>query len=275
MKRARRLAIQSILHSMGFLILVSAAFLQAAPAAPAEAPPASKLIAAAIEAQRVDRQRGWKYTYREDHDQFHFDKNGERLAPTRKTYDAIMLEAETYRKLILIDGKPPSEKIQKQVERDLEKTRAERRKRSIRSITRTIPLGGLDELQRLFENKVTGEEIVRGRNTWRVESEPKPGIKPANKREEQEMSARHTTWFDRQEGMIVKERILFLREAKGFQPGCEIDNEYVKIGDAWLMDLAIWKGEMKALAVMHLRFESHQHYFDYKRFDVESTIAPQ
>ena len=258
---------------MVLLILLSAILRQAA--AGAGAPPPEKLLAAAIEAQRIQDKKGWKYTYREDKDEFHFNKKGERLEPSRKTFDVIMLEGENYRKLILENGNPLSDKLQKQVDRELEQSRAERKKRSIVTFTRSVSLGGLDELSRLFDSKVTGEEVVRGRNSWRVESTPKPDVKPSNKKDEEAMSTLRTTWLDQQEPVILKERHTFLRPANSFQPGSQFEREYVKVGGSWLPDLVIWKGNLKALAIIKARFETHYRYYDYKRFEVESKITTQ
>ncbi len=251
---------------MGLLLLLFSAVLQPA-AICAEAPAAEKLLTAAIEAQRVQDRKGWKYTWREDEQEFQFNKKGERLKPKRKTFDVIMLEGENYRKLILENGKPLSKKLQKQVDREMEEARGERKKRRLLSLARSVSLGGLDELNRLFDNKVTGEEVVRGRNAWRIESTPKKDLKPATKQDEEAMSTLRATWIDQQELAVVKERHTFLRAANSFQPGTQYEKEYVKVEGTWLPDLVIWKGNMKALAVIHARFETHRRDYDYKRFN--------
>jgi hypothetical protein len=81
-----------------------------------------------------------------------------------------MPEGENYSKLILIDVKPLDAKTQKKVDANLEKTRAERRGNRLLSMRHTVSLGGLDLLMRLFDDKVTGEETISGRKTWRMES---------------------------------------------------------------------------------------------------------
>jgi hypothetical protein len=240
------------------------------------APPPADLIARAIAAQNAQSARNSKYTYREDHEQQPLDKNGKPDGPpSSKTLDHIMLEGENYSKLILIDGKPLDAKTQKKVDADLEKARTERRGNHPLSLHRTVSVGGLDLLPRLFDNKVTGEETISDRKTWRMESEPKPGYKPASKQEEEVMSGRRVSWFDEEDGFPVKETTIFVRATNSFQPGSTIDLNYIKIGEDWLLSDAIMRADMKVMPGIRGRVDSHQHYSDYKRFSVDSTLTPQ
>lgn len=185
-----------------------------------------------------------------------------------------MLEGENYSKLVLIDGKPLDAKTQRKVDEDLEKTRAERRTKGYLRFHRNVLLGGPDALGRLFDNKVSGEETVFGRKTWRMESEPRPGYKPANKEDAEVMGARHVSWFDREAGFIIKETTIFVRATNSFQPGSTIDFDYIKVGEEWLLGDWVMHAELK-FPGMHGRVESHQRYSDYKRFSVNSTLTPQ
>ena len=238
-------------------------------------PAAADLIRRADAADKSQNQRNEKYTYREDHTQSDVDKNGNLSPRETRTYEHIMLEGEEYKKLVLIDDKPLDAKTQKRVDEDLEKTRAERRKRGLFHIERTVALSDLEQLGRLFDNKVAGEETVLGRRTWRVDSEPKPGYKPANQNEQEVLAARHTSWFDQQEGMRIKWHDEFIRAAKGFQPGTTVDFELTRIGDSWLTDNIAFRGKEAIVLGIKAPFNSLQRYYDYKRFTVDSTLTPQ
>jgi len=241
----------------------------------ADAPSPDPLLAKALAAHRAQDAKGAKYTYREDEEQYRWGKKGDRLEPTRKTYDIIMLEGENYRKLVLLNGRPLPDKMQKQVDKDFEQAKADRKKGGLLTFKRSVSLGGLEELQRLFDNKVTGEDTVRGRKTWVIESQPKPGLKPADKKEDEAMSSLRATWIDQEEGVVVKERFTFMRAANSFQPGTQWERELTKVGDVWLTDTIVWKGEMKPLQVIRARFETHSRFYDHKRFQVESKVTPQ
>lgn len=251
------------------LAIVSALLAQSSPPSPSE------LIDRAMAAEKTQGEKGWKYTYREDHEQSQLDKNGKAGPPSTKTYDHIMLEGAEYKKLVLIDGKPLDAKTQKKVDEDLEKTRSERRKLGFLSTQRTVALGGLNALERFFNNKVTGEETMLGRRTWRMESEPKAGYKASNKHEEEILASRHVSWFDQQEGDRIKWRDEFVHAANGFQPGTTVDWEFAKVGDAWLFDNTVLRMDMKWAPGIHGRAESRQRFYDYKRFTVDSTLTTQ
>jgi hypothetical protein len=238
-------------------------------------PPAEQLIRAAIAARKAQDDRGWKFTFREDQENYQIDKNGKLLPSNTHTFDNIMLEGENYRKLILIDGKPLDSKTQKKVDQDLEKARAERRGHKMGTITRSVSLADLEHLEKLFDNKVTGSETVLGREAWRVESEPKTGYKPESKQESEALATRRVTWFDKEEGVELKEHIVFLRATNGFQPGSEFDTEYNKFSDAWLVERFTMRIDFKALAVIHAKAETRYRYYDYKRFTVDVKITTQ
>jgi hypothetical protein len=255
-----------------YLIAALAACTLVAQSAP---PTSAELITRAIAAQNAQSARGWKYTYREDHEEQQLDKNGKPSGPpSTKSYDHIMLEGENYSKLILIDGKPLDAKAQKKVDEDLEKTRAERRTKSYLRFHSNVSLGGPEALGRLFDNRVTGEETVLGRKTWRMESLPKPGYKPANKEEAEVMGARHVSWFDEDDGFNIKETTIFVRATNSFQPGSTIDFALIKVGEDWLQGDSVMRAELKFPGI-HGRVESHGRYSDYKRFSVDSTLTPQ
>jgi len=232
------------------------------------------LIARAIAVMKAQEDRGWKYTYREDRTESQIDKNGQSYSPVTKTYEHIMLEGENYSKLVLVDGKPLDAKTQQKVDRDLANERANRQKHRL-TFHREISLGDLDVLERLFDNRVTGEETVLDRKSWRVESEPKPGYRPASKEEDQILAARHINWFDEQEGARIRGLQTFIRAANGFQPGSTIQWDYLKSGDAWLPETLTLRVDLKVMSVVHARGETTQRYYDYKRFTVESTLLPQ
>ena len=237
-------------------------------------PTPESLISRAVAAAKAQADRNWQYTYREDHTQSQVDRNGKAGRPETRTYEHVMLEGSQYRKLLLIDGKPLDPKTQKKVDSDLAKTRAERRRSLLPSLHRSVSLGSLPLLLRLFDNKIAGTDIVNGRNAWKVESEPKPGVRPANKQEEEMLAARRTSWFDEEDGARIRELVEFHRAANGFQPGTVFDLRFARVGEAWLPSDAIIRVSMK-MAIVRGSVESRQHYYDYKRFQTDSTFTPQ
>ncbi len=230
-----------------------------------ETPSASDLIDTAVAARKAQEARGWKYTYRMDRDE----------ANSRKTYEVVMLESSPYSRLILIDGKPPDAKTQKKIDAAMESERLRRRgPRSLVSVTRTLTFGDLKNLERLFDNKVAGLDTVGGRPAWRVESEPRNGYHATDKTEEQILSLRRTTWFDRESGVEIKHRYRLFRDIAGFHAGSWFELEYAKVGEDFLLAEETQHVDMKIVATIHGRGETHYRYYDYKRFAADSRLTP-
>jgi hypothetical protein len=161
------------------------------------------------------------------------------------------------------------------VDEDLEKARSERRKRGFLSSRHPVSFGDLDLLTRVFDNQAKGEQTVLGRKTWRMESEPKPGYKAANKSEEWALASRRVNWFDREDGVVIKSSAFFIRAVNGFEPGTAMDWEWARIGDDWLRGELVMRVDVKIVLGIRARLESHQRFYDYKRFTADSKMTPE
>lgn len=222
---------------------------------------------------RHEAQSTKRFTYREELEQWATAKDGTLKLNSTKTFEVIMLEGDNYRKLTLIDGKPLEAKLQKKVDEDLEETRTARR-RSFKSITRTLSSGALSDIPRLFSLSLIGEEFINGRKTWRVEATPNPSCKPANKEEEKLRNTTRTYWFDQADGIDIKSRIVYTKTTNGFQPGTEIEVNLSSVNGSWLADTLFFRFDLKAMAVMKAKGEARHRFFDYKLFEAESKLLP-
>jgi dihydrofolate reductase len=247
-------------------------------------PSPGQLIRAAVAVKTAHRD--WKYTYREDEQWFLVDKKGQRVrsaAPSgRKTFDVIMLEGESYRKLVLIDGKPLDAKTEEQVNQDLENERAQRRQqpKNPPAVTKkfTVSPVGVEQLERFFETKVTGEETVLGRKTWRLESIPQrnfpqSNLRPIDKEGVPTFITGVVTWIDQQEGVEIKQTSVFTSAPGDIQVGTELTVEFSKVGEAWLPDTIRARFDYKTGMMQHSYREQDVRSYDYKRFTVDSTIV--
>jgi hypothetical protein len=230
----------------------------------ADVPAPSKLFETAMAASKAQAEKNWKFTYRED----------EIRASGRKTYDVIMLEGDNYRKLISVDQKPLDPKTRKKVDEDMEKARAARRKGAHHGFTRTYNGGELPDLLRLCDLKLTAEETTGGRKAWRVEAEPKPGLKASNQDDEETLASHHVVWFDEEEGMDIRRTDTFFRATNGAQPGMIFEVQMMKFGDAWVTDRFYLKYDVKFAPFIRVRGDVNYRFYDYKRFQVDSTFTP-
>jgi hypothetical protein len=238
-----------------------------------QAPPAEAIVQRAADRQKAQDEKGWTYTFKEEKENYRAEKNGELKLESTEAFEIVMLEGETYRKLVLVDGRPLDAKRQRQVQEEMERERTKRKQRSLRRIRRSVNIGGLPQVLRLFDVKVAGEETVRGRAAWKVEAEPKPGLKPANPDDRNAMNTRRVYWFDQESGAELKARHDYVRETNGFQPGTQIEMEFAPVGEAWLMDRLVFRFDLKAMAVVRARGEARHRYYDYQRFAAESVLT--
>jgi hypothetical protein len=229
-----------------------------------------QLIHKAMEVRKTQDDRKWKFTWREEAEMR--DEKGRPLKPFHRTWDVIMLEGESYRKLVLIDGQPLDDAMQKKVDADIAKERELRRKHAF--LNKAVPFGGLGVLERLFDNKVVGEEMVGGRKAWKVESERKHGAKAASPNEEEILATRRTTWFDEEEGAELRRRAVYVRGIHSIKAGSFDELEWSKVGDAWLLATNYMHTWVSPAPGFNSFGDVHYRYMDYKRFSVESTFTP-
>lgn len=234
-------------------------------------PAPEQLIHKAMELRQAQDAKALKFTWREEVEVR--DDKGRPLKPFHKTYDVIMLEGQNYRKLVLLDGQPLDEAMQKKVDEDLAKERELRRKHPF--VNKAVPFGGLPVLERLFDNKVVGEETVGGRKAWKMESEPKHGAKAADPREEEILATHRTTWFDEEEGVELRRRSVYTRGIHSIKAGSLDDLEWSKVGDVWLLSANYVHTHVSPAPGFHSYGDAHYRYFDYKRFSVDSALIPE
>jgi len=190
-----------------------------------------------------------------------------------------------YQKLISQDGKPLDAKDQAKEDKKMQQTAEERRKqrRTLRGglLTNacpffhpTVSIGSSQDLLTLFDNRLLGEEEVRGRKTWIVESTPQAGRVPANQHEKEVLSWSHKLWIGQTENFTLKTVDTVIGDRVYMKPGSTLTSEYEKInGDAWL---AVRRSEYFHLQfAKFIRPAGRSDYQDskFRKFDVQSTVA--
>lgn len=240
-------------------------------------PSAETVLQKAIAVDKEQTAVQHQYAYTEEVHNQQVDKDGKLGAIDTKTYDVIFIEGEPFRKLTQVNGQPLAAKEQQKVDHEMQKTAEERRRKrrsGITHIERSVSLGGMAELLKFFDNRVAGEETLRGRQVWVIESTPKPGYKPQGKQEEEIMSWRHKSWYDQQDGAQMQITSTVIRAVNGFQAGSEYTWEYDKGSEeCWLLRKVSSKVEMQLYKMVHARAVTTQSMTNYKKFDVASTIT--
>jgi hypothetical protein len=239
-----------------------------------------------VEAEQNNAKAAQQYTYVEDFARFRFDKDGQPRQTESNTSEVIFVEGLAYRKLVARDGKPLSPREQAQVEKQMQQTAAERRKTQrrvsaggsigVRGLfgSKTMDFGSLSEILVLFENRIAGEDEIRGHKTWVIECAPEelPGQPSAH--EKQVRSWRKKLWVDQKDGVLVRAMYTVVARDAILVPGSSFTFDYDKIdadvwepvmvvGEAWHADGKLFKPEDRLVFRMD-RFQ---------KFDVQSTIT--
>jgi hypothetical protein len=235
-----------------------------------------------IEAQHQNDQRAQQYTYVEDTDWFTYEKNGQLRRDRFTSSEVLFVEGLEYKKLLARNGKPLDAREQARVEKEMSQTAEERRKhRRPRTPGGTISfrnqradLGSTEEFLTLFDNRLVGEEEIRGRKAFVIESVPKAGLIPASEHERDVLCFRKKLWIDEADGVKAREILSVIADRIFVKPGSTLTFEHQKIGpDTWHQSSAI----LNTYGVRDKKFQpsgrTEYRLSKFQKFDVESTIT--
>lgn len=236
-----------------------------------------------LTAQKANGQRILPYTYIEESTHYSYTGDGKLKKDYSETRDVIFLEGLPFPKLVARNGRPLPKKEQAQVAKLMSLTAAERRRKLQRTPPggqlamgdQTIDLGSNAELLMFYENRLVGEEEVRGRRAWVVECEPRRDYAPASEHEREMMSFRRKLWIDEAENVPLREVFTVAGDGIHFaRPGSTIEVDYEKIGtDVWFqtgMALEIWRTSGRGLRPWKRTEYVNR---EFRKFDVESTVT--
>jgi hypothetical protein len=243
---------------------------------------ANAIIRRLLEAQKLNGDRIQPYTFVEASVHFTYAKDGKLKKDYTETSEVIFVEGFPFRKLVARNGKPLPAKEQAEIQKAVNQTAEERRRHprpppggQIVMGGQTIDLGTSRELLTFFDNRVAGEEELRGRKAWVIESTPKVEHAPASEHEREVLSFRRTLWIDEAENVAARMVMTVVGDGIQFaMPGSTIRVDYEKIApDVWNesgLALDIWRRSGKEFKPW-----KRTEYTDgkFQKFDVKSTIT--
>jgi len=255
-----------------------------APAALAQ-PNAIDLFLLSAQAEKANSEKISEYTYREYKVTQEIDKDGKETDRQTETWDVIGLEGSTYRKLILRNDQPLEPKEQKREDERLAKETALRRKETpgqrqkrLLSFSFTYSVGRLEPERTvaLFDLAFKGEEEVDGRAAYVIEGTPKPGARPANANEKENLNYRMKMWIDREDYARSRSESEVIGEHSRPQKGTviELRNGRDETG-TWLPKEFRFRFNLRILKVGSARGDIRLTYSDYRRFQVDSQVLEQ
>ena len=236
---------------------------------------ANQILKRLVEAQDKNWEHARQYAYTEELTNFAYDKTGKPVQNGAAVWEVIFVEGLEYKKLISQDGKPLDAKAQAKEEKKMQQTAEERRKQRRAGVFRpTVSKGSTQELLTLFDNRLLGEEQIRGRKAWIVESTPQAGRVPANQHEKEVLSFSHKLWIDQAENLTLKTVDTVIGDHIYQKPGSTITFEFEKIDDdAWLPVHQSDDFHLQFAKFIRPSGRSDYQYSKFRKFDVQSTIT--
>ena len=236
---------------------------------------ANAILQRYIDAGSRNREIAAQYTYVERIDHFFFDKKGNATKDWSETHDVIFVEGLQYKRLVARNDKPLDAREAAKEDKRLRRTAAERRKqRQSGLFHKTVSLGSDRDLLTMFDNRLLGEEEVRGRKAWVIESTPQAGRAPANQHEKDVLSWRKKLWIDQADYVALKSLDTVVGEHIVFKPGTTVAWEYEKINqDVWLAVSGALDGRAEFARLIKPRIRTSYRNSNFQKFDVQSTIT--
>jgi hypothetical protein len=233
------------------------------------------MIKGLAEAQKQNDLLAGEYTYAEETAHFTYDKAGHPKKDSTEMHDIIFVEGMSYRKLTARNGAPlkPGEaaKEEKKLQQTAQQRRHERRAGLFHA---TVSTASEEDLLALFDNRLVGEEGIRGRKAWVIESTPRPGHPPTNDHEKQVLSFRKKLWIDEADNVVVKRLDAVIGDHVFMKPGSTVTWEYSKIdGAAWLPVAGAIDAHLQFAKFIKPYVRTEYANSRFQKFDVKSTIT--
>jgi hypothetical protein len=233
------------------------------------------------------RQRD--YTYVERVEEHKLNGKGEVSSTETRTYDVLEIYNEQVRRLTAKDDKPLSakdaakeeEKIQKMIDKRKNESDFQREKRlKQEEKEREDNREFVKEIADAYDFKLTGIEILDGRETYVIDGEPRPGFQPKRKEAKILPKFRFRVWIDRTENQWVKldaqciETVSFGLFIARIHKGSRILIDTTRVNDeVWLPRHVALHVDVRVALLKNFNVNEEITYKDYKKFHAASRIT--
>ena len=273
---------------VGILLVLAAvsAGMPAAQETTTEKPDARQIMRESLSHWRRNLDAVKNYTYQRRTVEEQLDRDGGVKKTDINTYDISIIYGGPYSKLIAKNDQPLSEKDQKKEQEKLDKffdnqqkrseeDRERERKKKLDKFQREIA----DELPRMLNWELVGEEEFDGAPAWVLKATPNPDYKPNSMAGKLLSKLSGRVWITKSEGQWVKaEADLADDFTVGWflfklHKGTHLEFEQTRANDeVWLPKRGFVNGSGR-IAVKSARFRNLTEYSNYKKFSAESKIT--
>jgi hypothetical protein len=235
----------------------------------------NEIVKRFIDAEKKNWEQASQYTYVEQADYFGFDKNGQPRKDRSETHEIVFVEGGAYKKLVARNERPLEVKEQAKEDKKLQRIAEERRKQRHSGLFhKDVSLGSSDDLLTLFDNRLVGEEEIRGHKAWVVACTPKEGHVAANAHEKEVLSFQRKIWINEPDYHLLKSVYTVVGQHINFTPGTTLTWEFEKINeDAWLTISGVIDGHLQFAKFIKPAVRTEYRNSKFQKFDVQSTIT--
>jgi hypothetical protein len=235
----------------------------------------NEIIKRFIEVETKNWERASQYTYVQRADFFDFDKNGQPKKDRSETHEIVFVEGGSYKKLIARNDRPLDAKEQSKEDKKLQQIAEERRKQRRSGLFhKEVSLGSSSDLLTLFDNRLVGEEEIRGHKAWIIASKPKDGHAAANAHEKEVLSFQRKLWINQADCQLLRSEYTVIGQHVNFTPGTTLTWDFEKINDdAWLTISGVIDGHLQFAKFIKPAVRTEYRNSKFQKFDVQSTIT--
>lgn len=229
------------------------------------------------------------YTYVERDVQHSLDGKGQSKSTEINTYDVMEIEGKQVQKLIEKDDKPlddkdaakEDERIQKIIDKRKNESAEDRRKRDEREEKeREDSRKFVLEVADAYIFHLVGSESVDGRDTWVIDTDPRPGYEPRMKEAKFLPKFRGRVWIDKDDLQLSKMDLLCIDTATWglflarIHKGTRVVYEQTRVNDeVWLPKHVEVKVDARIALLKEYRLDLEQSYRDYKNFRATAKVV--
>ncbi len=234
-------------------------------------------------AESTNRAQAARFVYTEDIRYKETLPDGSPRGTNWVTYEVTFVAGEPYSRMVAIRGEPLSPEVTEEEEqryRKVEQYRLqtpleERRRHYFSAEERRFKIDTALVL-RYHQARFLGEQPLRGRDTWVVETWPKRGTPRPKRRTECAQDMRLRFWIDKQTHMPIHLEAEWLHDFDGAPKGAIVKSDLVLVDGVWLLQRIVVSGRRKAGKV-YFTYENDQNYSNYKKFraDAKLLLDPQ
>ena len=222
------------------------------------------------------------YVYRERQMNWNLDNKGQKKKDepsVTRVYEHIFLEGAPYKQLIENNGRKLSgSELNKRDEARMKEAAKRQEDRRLRKPflpgNRSVRLGKLEELAKAYHLKLAGEETVAGFPCVIIEADPN-GLAdtPLNK---ELQSYRQRIWIHRDLKVLVQRAVEVIGPDSEILPGSVLTFRWAPLPESdgiWFETGHEFNFGSTVYGVRKIRGIQRHEFYDYRRFQVESSIT--